>query len=117
MGMFTHPRDIHCSKFSSLLQKQDLLPPEAVVENPWTSSTRKFCNVVCSKAAAALTCYAGGEGEDRAICFASQYILCKDGCLGIKKCVRKCEKVIVEPCVQVSFLLSLVQREKKSFRN
>ena len=52
----------------------------------------------CSKAIKFATCDVTCKGIDRGICKGAEYALCKGGCLGIPKCVHKCEHAIVKPC-------------------
>ena len=56
------------------------------------------CDVACKGIAKTLACDLTCEGIDTDICKGSKWILCKAGCLGIKSCVHKCEKKIVDPC-------------------
>jgi NAD(P)-dependent dehydrogenase (short-subunit alcohol dehydrogenase family) len=58
------------------------------------------CDLACNKVTKALTCTAGCKGIDVGICKGSKYILCKGGCLGIHKCVKKCEDKLVKPCMK-----------------
>eukprot|EP00240_Pyramimonas_obovata_P015006 CAMPEP_0118923962 /NCGR_PEP_ID=MMETSP1169-20130426/2303_1 /TAXON_ID=36882 /ORGANISM="Pyramimonas obovata, Strain CCMP722" /LENGTH=213 /DNA_ID=CAMNT_0006865031 /DNA_START=1 /DNA_END=639 /DNA_ORIENTATION=- len=63
-----------------------------------TSENSAGCTASCKGITQAVTCYAGCDGIDFAICKGTEYIACKGGCLGIHKCVHKCEEKIVKPC-------------------
>lgn len=57
--------------------------------------TDEICDAGCSD----VPCTVGCKGLDKGICYSSDWILCKAGCLGIHSCVSKCEHAIVDPCV------------------
>jgi len=58
------------------------------------------CGAACDGVTKALTCTAQCKGFDKGMCKGGKYIACKGGCLGIKKCEKKCEHTLVEPCIR-----------------
>jgi len=67
---------------------------------PVKIGTDTICNTACDDWPCKVAC----QGIDVGICWGSDFVLCKAGCLvgGIfeKHCVDKCEAAIVEPCKQ-----------------
>lgn len=56
--------------------------------------TDTICDVACDDWPCKVAC----NGIDVGICYGADFLLCKVGCLGISKCVDKCEAAIVDPC-------------------
>jgi hypothetical protein len=72
----------------------DINCPMQVADVNVKLGTDAICDTGCSD----WPCKAACQGIDVGICYGADYVLCKAGCLGISKCVKKCEHAIVDPC-------------------
>lgn len=64
-------------------------------------STSSLCKTSCNGVTKFIACTVSCKGVDSQLCRTADWDLCKAGCLGIKKCVHKCEDAIIKPCVKI----------------
>jgi hypothetical protein len=85
---------------SSDCKNQSINDINCEMKNIFSTSVKLGTDDICDAGCDDWPCKAGCNGLDTGICYTSDWILCKAGCLGISSCVHKCEHAIVDPCKQ-----------------
>lgn len=78
--------------------KQSINDVNCEIKEVFSTSVKIGTDGICDAGCNDWPCVAGCSGIDVGICFGTDWILCKAGCLGIHSCVHKCEHALVDPC-------------------